>query len=482
MSWRENTEAAAIDMARLLVRDDVVDTGDLDIALSARRRVLELAATVHRDLTGAGAGSAAPTLTGLADDPVRTLGQLIHRQPRPHPHTSPLEAVAGPAVGPSGAIWAQLAEHATLAQHHWATGQPASRPAGDAAWSVLDHVALMVRAVSVLDEGLALAAWRAGRHDVTEQLLRGTTSGLQEAALVVHEMALNGALPRPEDLAQPPSRQLVAVVDRFDLAPALSGLHQQLSTSAHLGPAQLQAVARAVSRTCAYSAALVHEAAGLHLGAGGEQQSSGKEAPQLASALHEHAVHLAQVAAVSRRAESIHPSDPVPLVQAKAITTWLVLNPARPSTAVPGRDLALGRDVGVGAGQVSRTLERLGRGLHDQGRWLVPAAEAWSSVHSYDWIPSQPASKNEPAPQLLSALQNAAQHADVLRRVTGPRVPATGSTPGSAATGQAVGRGMESSSTLATALQAHREAGGRPCSPAVAVSATGMSRGRGRTH
>ena len=163
MSWHESTRATTRGLTRLLVRGGDVDGTDLDVALTARRAVLELAGAMHLDLSGRGSGTVAPTLAGLAEDPVRALGQLIHRTPRPEVERSLAALTASQVSDPTAAVWTQVADQATLAHHFWSQGRSTSRPRGNEAWTVMHHIAVLTQAVAVLDLDLAASARTAGR-------------------------------------------------------------------------------------------------------------------------------------------------------------------------------------------------------------------------------------------------------------------------------------------------------------------------------
>jgi len=452
VTWREDSEATARHLARLLARGARVLPADLDAALIARRAVLDLAATVHLDLTGLGSGTAAPTLTTLTEHPVRALGQLIHRQPRPHPDLPLSEVVAGSSVDATGKLWERVAVHASLARHHWGLATPASRPRGDAAWSALDHTAALVGAVTALDVDLIASAERAERPQLATDLRQAANSGLSTAAASVHALASSGPLPDVADLKTPPVRQLLLVRDQSEVAPALRNLTDQLLAARHVAPGHVQLVAGVLARATLH-AAVAAESAAPHRG--------GEWGPELAAALHEHGTRLAEVARTPRRVETIAPGDPLPLAQATEIVRWLTAHPARPSVATPGRDLAVARDIAAAAANVSEALERVARRHHDGGHWVVPVEHAWSSAMPYDWRFSSPTTTTPPLVRDLAAV---AEHVIDLRSAVAEPANASSST----AIAQAR-QGMPATCELLSAIAVRAEAVGRPVRPAIAL-------------
>lgn len=451
MSWREETEATARHLARLLARATPVQPVDLDAALIGRRAVLDLAATVHLDLTGLGSGTAAPTLAGLAEHPVRTLGQLIHRQPRPHPDLPLSQVVASSTSDATGKLWERVAVHASVARHHWMTALPASRPSRDAAWSALDHTAALVHAVTALDRGLAATAQAAGRPGVAQDLHQASSAGLSAAAAAVRTLAAAGPLPDVTDLRQPPTRRLLPVRDVTEVTPALRNLHEQLLAARHMSPAHVQLTAGVLARVALHAAVLA-ETAAPHRG--------GEWGPELAASLHEHGSHLVTAARTPRRTETITPGDPLPLAQATEIVRWLTAHPARPSLATPGRDLATARDIALATSNLTQVLDLVARRHHDDGQWVIPSEHAWSSALPYDWRFSSPSA---PTPPLVRDLTVAAEHATTLRHSAVPTIPATTT---AAATAR---QGMPSTADLAAALQGHENAAARPRRPGLAA-------------
>jgi len=456
MSWREETEATARHLARLLARDGHVTAADLDAALTGRRAVLDLARTIHLDLTGLGSGSAAPTLEGLVEHPLRALGQLIHRQPRPHPQLPLSVITARSSTDATGKLWKRVAVHASLAEHHWRAALPGSRPRGDHAWSALDHVAALAQAVNTLDRHLAASAQHAERPELAEQLRQAAGSGLGTAAAAARALAAAGPLPDVADLRQPPTRQLLTVRDVTEVAPALRNVADQLLAVRHVSPGHLQMVTGFTARAALHAAVLA-EAAAPHRGR--------EWAPELAAALHEHGTHLTAVSATPRRTETVNPSDPLPLAQATEVARWLTSHPATPVGATPGRDLATAREVALAAAGLTEVLDVVARRHLDGGLWVVPSEGAWSAAQPYDWKFSGP---TVTVPPLVRGLTEGAEHAAELREtataVGGPPAPAPTS---AVAVAQ---QGMPSTRDLAAALSATAETSGRPSRPGIAAA------------
>lgn len=414
MIWHESTRATTQGLTRLLVRGGHVDSTDLDVALTARRAVPDLAGAMHLDISGRGAGTSAPTLAGLASDSVRALGQLIHRTPRPEVERCLAAVTASQVSDPIAAVWTQVADQATLAHHFWSQGR-SSRPHGNEAWSLMRHVAVLAQAVAVPDPDLAASARTAGRNKVADLLAHTSHPGLREAAVAVRTPADGGPLPPVTDLRQPPSRQLVAVHGRRDLSAALVALRNQMDTTAHNGPGPVQQIASAAARATTSAAAQL-AAAAPHRSPLEHDRAGTPDSVMLASTLTTHARHLSEVAVLGRRTETLHPSDPVPAVQAKVISQWLTLNPSEAGVTLPGRHLSASVDVARAAAELTQSLHRLAHRLYDGGYWLVPVEPARGGP-AHDWA----ASRLSPTPPaLLLALQRACEHAAVLRQAAGP--------------------------------------------------------------
>ncbi len=119
------TEHLAVIARRLYTvarTEEPVSGVDLDIALSARRGLLDLLSTVHTDLTGIGATTAPAHPEDLEIHPVAALGQALRRHPRPPGHLSPTDVALARPTGPAGEAWQRIARHTLLARHIWSTG------------------------------------------------------------------------------------------------------------------------------------------------------------------------------------------------------------------------------------------------------------------------------------------------------------------------------------------------------------------------
>jgi hypothetical protein len=379
------------------------DVVDLDVAATARAAVLEHVARVLGDLVPRaqlGRPLVRPYLVPLAQvvaDPVGGLGLMLQGRGRPHSDRSPSELLDNSRpVGPSTAGWIDVGCHALLADRSWHSTAGLLEP--EAAWHALAEISALAEAIGVLDSGLDAVAGQ--RPDV--QALLTATAGLRIAAREVVTLAAPSRAVRPgpaegaENLSAPVVTPAAGIAGRAARSSTLfrdtRRLTILLDETAELTPHHIRACAQVTRDLCVL-------AAGNATGVTGPDLR--RELGDVARALH--------TATIRGRGEfSLDPvTTPRLELQLRDLHASTKLAFATGITPSP-------EDANRLARRLPDLVEVLANKTHaqiDHASWALPDRREDAT------LPYAFASCSDPelTPPMLSALQQAAAAADVLR-------------------------------------------------------------------
>jgi hypothetical protein len=385
---------ALVDVARH-GQQDLTDS-ELDIALLARRDVLELLTTVHADLTGIASSRKVISIDDLEAHPVAALGRALARHPRPPSERAPSDAFVLPATTVAGQAWREVARHALVAHYHWSAG---AGPRGDLAtvWAGVADLAAVSRQLAVLDVELADTLYAAGPHRrATAQALScGATSGLGVAARETARLAGTGPITDtgPDRGAQlAPKPRILVARSGTDLPATQHLLTAFLDGASNVRPERLPHLATAIAR-CAL---IVRD----HLSA------DDPIATPLRGELREHARLLQAATARPGGLVSLEPGDLRPLRQAAEAYQGA----CRHGAALASDRRLLADYLGALTASTQALSAAVDRSIAGR-RWLVP--DVSDSIERPAWRALR---LSAPAPHPVLAVRAAAAHADVVRQ------------------------------------------------------------------
>jgi hypothetical protein len=387
---------------------------EVDIALTARRSVLDLLTAVHAETTGLGRTRGPTRIGDLEAHPVAALGQALAQHPRPVLDHAPSDALSRRTETAVGETWRQIARHAMLAGHHWTAGRG---PTPDEAtrWKSVSDIAATSGLLAALDHRLAEAIERVAPDRVTviAALRRGTTSGLGVSARETTRLSAAGpiAAAGPDRSATPAARPAVLVARSAAELPATQRRLAALLATGRVRAERLPPLATAIA-TC-----------GLRIRDGIAVDDPVWSAVR--SELTEHARLLDRAAVRSgrlvsidaaARATGLRPPPEPELSQAGEAYRGL-----QRFGLLPGSDRhVLGDYVQALADSTRALSEAVDRAIAD-GRWLVPDPAA--SPGDPVWASLRPTT---PAPAAVKAVRMAAARADTLSAATQAAMTRTG--------------------------------------------------------
>jgi hypothetical protein len=394
MSYATDLAAIARQLAVIGVHGSAdLSDRDLDVALTARAGVLELAMVVQRDLTRPAGRSSAAEGSRLEAHPVAGLADALQRHPRVPAEAAPSDLLMGEADSDVGRAWQLIGRHAISAQHHWNTGS--LRATGPQAWAGLADMAAVGSVIAELDADLAASARSLpGRERAAVGLAGGVTSGLRVAARLVAELAATGPLSEGPELLPAGNRGLVTITSAGDVPTALEQFATLLRTAGHVRPERLALMVVGHLRTC--QAAL-------------DAMPSAPQDP-VRLRLQHHVEALRETTRHPVTAASVRAGDTRSLRQMQVIRQALASTPSQLLADLTADSAQAARLV-AGLADGTRALrETADRHIVD-GHWLLPDR---GSV-DMRW---QPARTWHEAPRHLQALRFAAVQAEHLAAST----------------------------------------------------------------
>ena len=410
MSYAEHLDQMVAAMARLAVRGCAdLDPGEFDLALTGRGAVLELLATLHHDLTGIARRRLYATAAELESHPVAALSAALRFHPRPTVAGPPSDILQLEVTSAAGRLWRDVARHAMLATHEWATGQV--RKLDDAqAWAGTADVAAVTGLLTHLDRDLAAAvAQIPGRGQDARCLSEALTSGLRLAARETSALAASGPLaPRGPDRAATPNRVIVRAGDGRQLVAAHHQLAALLRTAGHVRPERIRLMATSHLRTCQDWAAALARAPEV-------------EVSRLAADVGQHALLLREATFGTTVAASLEVGDALPLRQAGELRH--ALNARGPTlSAEIAADPDLARGFVAALADTTRALAETADRHLAGGAWI---RHVDVDKQPLTWTRSRPWHE---VPRPFLALRAAAVHSELLTDRVAP--PAKPSPPG----------------------------------------------------
>jgi hypothetical protein len=459
MTYAEHLTAmtrALVDVARH-GQQDLTDA-EVDVALVARRGVLELLSTVHADLTGHRPHRGVVRIGELEAHPVQALGQALARHPRPAAEVAPSDAFLAPATSPAGQAWQQVARHALVAHHHWTAGD--ATPADEAtAWAGVADLAAIARQLTVLDVELAdvLSGRGPRRAEAASGLARAATSGVGVAGRETARLAAAGPIAdagpdRGAASASAPGRRILVARSGADLLATLHRFAEFLDGAVNVRPERLPHLAAAIARCALIARDLLPRA--------------DPSATALRCELHEHARLLREATTRPGSVVSLEPGDLRPLRQAAE-----AYQGARRHAAALGTDRRLlAGYLDALAGSTQALAAVVERSVATR-RWLVP--DHTTSLMEPVWTRWR---AGDPVPYPVLAVRAAADHADTLRTVAAawPRPSAPAQV--RAVLARASGRATTGTAPASDAVVRRP---GLPSQPITARSTSGQSPKRG---
>ena len=398
MTYAEHLTAMTRALVEAARHDQHTLTGpEIDVALIARRGVLDLLVTVHIDLTGIDPGAVGAQVRDLEVHPVAVLGRALVRHPRPTVSHPPSDALVLLATTPAGHAWREVARHAVLAAHHWESGAAQAVPDATV-WTGIADIAAIARQLAVIDVELAEVLRHTGDRSATASVLgEAATSGLGVAARETSRLAAHGPLAATGPDRQAPSDRRPAVViarRAADLPATQHRLREFLDDANQVRPERLPLLATALAR-CAL---VVRD----------QLPATDPQARALRAKLREHARLLRGATARTGSMTSIDPGDARPLRQAAEAYQGIQRH---------GRALAADRSLVAqylaALGDSTKALADLASRSIASKRWLVP--EVTASRTAPVWAPLRPGAA---MPHPVLAVRAAAAHADTLRETT----------------------------------------------------------------
>jgi len=387
---------------------------ELDLALSARRAVLDLLQTVHGDLTGIGPRPAAGHLDDVEAHPVAALGWALRRHPRPPGALAPTDVALARPVSPAGRAWQQVARHALLAQHTWSTGLDDGPIDQARLWAGVADVAALADTLTRLDLTLIRAAQaEPGRGRIAAALSSGLASHLGLAARETARVAASGPLPEagPNRIPAPPgpTRTVMPVRHPSELPQAQRHLTVLLEAARGIRPERFRQLATVQARACLLLSTQLTGPDGHTAGVPAALPTEPSADRQIALAglvdrLTEHARLLQRATERPGSIVGIEPGDGRPLRQAAETFRALAARPA----AVASDPALLSRFTIALADTTIALATAADRGMA-RGAWQVP--DHSESLTAPGWRTHRP---GEPRPAALVAIHQAADHANVL--------------------------------------------------------------------
>jgi hypothetical protein len=400
MSYVAELDQTARAMARLAIAGTAgLDPSELDIALSARRALINALSTVLDDITGLPTGiKPIITFESIARHPVAELPAALRRYPAPPPAVGPIVAVTLEPATAAGRAWRDVARHATLAHHEWATGEPAQID-DTAAWTAVADVATLASLLSDIDTELVRALKTLDIRQGEAAALEGClASGLGLIARETVRLATAGPLNEtsPDRARAAPPPGVLRVTEPVELVPAVRQIAVLLRDADHVQPEHARLIAVAHARACHSLADLLER---------------GADHADAAARLREHATRLTHAVERPWPMSSLTRGDRRGWHQAddvqRAVRRWspdevvAFVDPAQllPAVAETTRELAATTD----------------RQLH-RGQWLVPITRAAAprARVSELWLGSERYKAGSPVPRQLNRLAAAADHALIL--------------------------------------------------------------------
>lgn len=374
---------------------------EVDVALFARRAVLDLLAGVHADLTGLRRTSGVPRIDDLEAHPVAALDRALARHPRAPVDLAPTEALSTPVTTPTGRAWREAGRQALLAEHHWQAGRTV-RLDPPTRWAGVADVAALAGQLAALDVELAdVLARRSPPGAVAPsaavaQLNRAATAGLGVTAREVVRLARAGPVAQsgPDadaEVAVP--RRIVVVRSVTDLVAAQERLAQWLDAATHVRPERLPLLAVSIAR----GALVVRD----------QLPAGDPAATALRGELREHARLLREVTARPGGLFSLDVGDLRPLRQAAEIHQGA----SRFGGQLAGSPTLLGSYIEALAASTQALSGAVDRSIATR-RWLVPDPTA--PRYAPQWAPLR---RVGVTPRPVLALTAAAGHAAQLRAV-----------------------------------------------------------------
>jgi hypothetical protein len=391
---------------------------DLDVALCARRAVLELLTVAHQDLTGIGAvsGPVHPELVEV--HPVAAFGQALRRHPRPPGALSPSDVAQARPLSAAGRAWQEISRHALLAHHAWTSGHDRGPADGDTVWAGIADLAALADTLTRLDTVLIAAAdIEPGRDRVAVTLRAGLRSQLGVAARETARVAASGPLPEsgPDRVAGRSvfDRTVLPVRAPRDLPIAQERLVRLLDVAQVVRPERFRQIVTMQARACMVLSTHLPgtppgAAATPGPGATSEDEPSASRA-YLGEELAAHARLLHRATERPGSIAGVEPGDGRPLRQAAEVLRVLV---ARPDVVAGDPELLTRVTAGLAA--VTPALAAVAdRGLA-RGAWQIPD-HGESADTAPLWRTHRP---EDPRPGAVAAIHRAAEHSGRLTEVS----------------------------------------------------------------
>jgi hypothetical protein len=400
MSYVAELDQTARALARLAVAGTAgLDPSEIDIALSARRALINVLSTVLDDITGLPT-RIKPLITfeSIARHPVAELPAALSRYPTPPPTIGPIVAITLEPVTAAGRAWRDVARHATLAHHEWATGEP-TQIDDTAAWTAVADVATLASLLSDIDAELVRALKTLDVRQSDTTALEGClASGLGLIARETLRLAVAGPLNEtsPDRTRSEPPPGVLRVTDPVDLVPAMRQIGILLRDADHVQPEHARLIAIAHAKACRTLADILER---------------GPDHTDAAARLREHAARLTHAVERPWSMSSLTRGDRRGWHQAddvqRAVRRW------SPDEVVAFVDAAqLLSAVAETTRELAATTDRQ---LH-RGEWLVPITRT-AAPHarvSELWVGYERYKTGSSVPRQLTRLAAAADHALVL--------------------------------------------------------------------
>jgi hypothetical protein len=230
-----------------------LSAADVDIALTARRSVLELLTAVHTDTTGLSPARGVARIGDLEAHPVAVLGQALARHPRPVLDEAPTDVLGRATETATGETWRHIARDALLAGHHWSAGRGLVTDEATA-WKSIADVAASAGLLVALDPPLADVIDRVApdRQNVVASLRLGNTSGVGVSARESARLSAAGPIASagPNRSATPAACPRVLVARSVADLPVTHHRLAALLGAVPLRAERVPALATAIARCC----------------------------------------------------------------------------------------------------------------------------------------------------------------------------------------------------------------------------------------
>jgi hypothetical protein len=310
MSYLVELERMARALSQLSINGlDDMQAVEIDIALSARRAVINTLETVLVDLTGINVLHDRRHFFVIATThPVAGLLHSLRDHPVPPPEVGPMSAFVIEPQSPAGKAWRDAARHAALARHEWTAG-PVARIDHVQAWTGVAELAAASAFLADADVNLLgfVQAHIGPGSELARELGWARASGLGIIAREVLRLAEAGPLHEtgPDRSApQPQDATILAARNLEEVAPAIHQVGVLVRDAAHIGPEALRQLINDHARAC--------------LAIAGKLQN-GSETSAVADQLREHVARLATAIDRPWPAASTKVSDFQPGLQMRVV-------------------------------------------------------------------------------------------------------------------------------------------------------------------